>query len=63
MIFALFAGGTLFGFLGILVAVPAAAVIGVLIRFALIRYRASTLYDARPNEPMNDTVRPLQRLP
>jgi predicted PurR-regulated permease PerM len=63
VIFALFAGGTLFGFLGILVAVPAAAVIGVLIRFALIRYRASTLYDARPNEPMNDTVRPLQRLP
>jgi hypothetical protein len=27
--------------------VPAAAVIGVLIRFALTRYRASSLYDSR----------------
>ena len=59
VIFALFAGGTLFGFVGILIAVPAAAVIGVLIRFALSRYRASPLYDSRQNE----TVRPLQRLP
>ena len=47
VIFALFAGGTLYGFVGILLAVPAAAVIGVLIRFALTRYRASTLYDSR----------------
>jgi predicted PurR-regulated permease PerM len=47
VIFALFAGGTLFGFVGILVAVPAAAVIGVLARFALARYRQSSLYDAR----------------
>jgi predicted PurR-regulated permease PerM len=45
VIFALFAGGTLFGFVGVLAAVPAAAVIGVLIRFALGRYRASGLYD------------------
>ncbi|HEY1794956.1 MAG TPA: AI-2E family transporter [Stellaceae bacterium] len=45
VIFALFAGGTLFGFAGILLAVPAAAVIGVLVRFALGRYRASGLYD------------------
>lgn len=59
VIFALFAGGTLFGFVGILVAVPAAAVIGVLIRFALNRYRDSTLYDSRQSE----IVRPLQRLP
>jgi predicted PurR-regulated permease PerM len=47
VIFALFAGGTLFGFVGILVAVPAAAVIGVLIRFGLSRYRRSPLYDQR----------------
>jgi predicted PurR-regulated permease PerM len=47
VIFALFAGGTLYGFVGILLAVPAAAVIGVLIRFALTRYRASNLYDSR----------------
>jgi predicted PurR-regulated permease PerM len=46
VIFALFAGGTLFGFVGILLAVPAAAVIGVLIRFALARYRQSPLYDS-----------------
>src|SRR6202043_2965230 len=43
VIFALFAGGTLYGFVGILAAVPAAAVIGVLARFALMRYRQSTL--------------------
>lgn len=49
VIFALFAGGTLFGFVGVLLAVPAAAVIGVLTRFALSRYRASGLYD--PSQP------------
>lgn len=47
VIFALFAGGTLFGFVGVLVAVPAAAVIGVLTRFAVARYMSSSLYDAR----------------
>ena len=46
VIFALFAGGTLSGFVGILIAVPAAAVIGVLARFGLARYRQSSLYDA-----------------
>jgi predicted PurR-regulated permease PerM len=46
VIFALFAGGTLYGFVGVLIAVPAAAVIGVLVRFALARYRGSSLYDA-----------------
>jgi predicted PurR-regulated permease PerM len=50
VIFALFAGGTLFGFVGILIAVPAAAVIGVLARFALARYRASSLYDSTRSE-------------
>ena len=54
VIFALFAGGTLYGFVGVLLAVPAAAVIGVLIRFALSRYRASTLYDAREREPQSE---------
>jgi predicted PurR-regulated permease PerM len=48
VIFALFAGGTLYGFVGVLVAVPTAAVIGVLARFALARYRASSLYGALP---------------
>jgi predicted PurR-regulated permease PerM len=44
LIFALLAFGYLFGFVGLLVAVPLAATIGVLTRFALKRYRASSLY-------------------
>ncbi len=44
VIFAIMAGGQLFGFLGILLALPAAAVIMVLLRYALSRYRASPLY-------------------
>ena len=47
VMFALFAGATVGGFVGLLFAVPAAAVIGVLIRFALSRYRRSTVYDPR----------------
>jgi predicted PurR-regulated permease PerM len=44
VIFALLAGGALFGFTGVLLSVPAAAVIGVLVRFAAERYRDSGLY-------------------
>ncbi|MDF2140270.1 AI-2E family transporter [Paenirhodobacter sp. CAU 1674] len=44
LIFALSAFGTLFGFVGMLVAVPVAAVIGVLTRFALDHYLAGRLY-------------------
>lgn len=44
VIFALLAGGALFGFLGLLLAVPVAAVIGVLTRFFLGEYLKSTLY-------------------
>ncbi|MDA8050789.1 MAG: AI-2E family transporter [Rhodospirillales bacterium] len=44
VIFALFAGGAAFGFLGILLAVPMAAVLGVLARFWLRRYLESPLY-------------------
>jgi predicted PurR-regulated permease PerM len=44
VIFALLAGGALFGFLGLLLAVPVAASIGVLVRFALTRYLDSPLY-------------------
>ncbi|HUI35722.1 MAG TPA: AI-2E family transporter [Stellaceae bacterium] len=51
VIFALFAGATLFGFVGVLFAVPAAAVIGVLVRFAVSRYRHSAIYDSRPGAP------------
>ena len=44
VIFALFAGGAAFGFLGVLLAVPAAATIGVIVRFWLRRYLVSPLY-------------------
>lgn len=44
VMFAVFAGGALFGFVGILVAVPACAAIGVLVRFGVRRYKASPLY-------------------
>ena len=44
VIFALLAFGYLFGFVGLLVAVPLAATIGVLARFALKQYLASPLY-------------------
>ena len=44
VIFALLAFGYLFGFVGLLVAVPMAATIGVLCRFALRRYLASSFY-------------------
>ncbi len=44
IIFALLAGGLLFGFVGILLAVPIAAVIGVIVRFLLAQYLESPLY-------------------
>jgi len=44
LIFALSVFGTLFGFVGMLVAVPVAAAIGVLARFAISQYKDSRLY-------------------
>lgn len=44
IIFALLAGGTLFGFTGILLAIPAAAIIGVAGRFGILKYKASLSY-------------------
>jgi predicted PurR-regulated permease PerM len=44
VIFAVMAGGQLYGFFGILVALPVAAVVLVLLRYALGNYRASGLY-------------------
>ena len=46
--FALFAFGYLFGFVGLLIAVPLAAVIGVLTRFALRQYMTSPFYTGEP---------------
>lgn len=44
VIFAVLAGGSLFGFLGVLLALPAASVIMVLLRYLVERYRLSDLY-------------------
>ncbi len=44
LLFALSAFGTLFGFVGMLVAVPVAAAIGVVVRFFYARYRQGALY-------------------
>jgi predicted PurR-regulated permease PerM len=44
IMFALLAGGALFGFTGVLIAVPVAAVIGVLVRHLISRYRDSQYY-------------------
>jgi predicted PurR-regulated permease PerM len=50
LMFALFAFGSLFGFTGLILAVPVAAVIGVLCRFALARYVESPLYHGGAQE-------------
>lgn len=44
LMFALFAFGLLFGFVGLLMAIPLAAAVGVLVRYALARYLASPIY-------------------
>jgi len=50
LIFALLAFGYLFGFVGLLVAVPLAAAAGVLVRFGLERYLQSILYKGQPRK-------------
>ncbi|HDR27724.1 AI-2E family transporter [Rhodovulum sp.] len=44
LIFALAAFGSVFGFVGMLIAVPVAAVLGVMARFGIAQYRKSPLY-------------------
>ncbi len=48
LIFALSVFGALFGFVGMLVAVPVAAAIGVITRYATARYKESQLYRGAP---------------
>jgi predicted PurR-regulated permease PerM len=50
LMFALFAFGYVFGFVGLLLAVPLAAAAGVLARFALNQYLTSKLYRGTPRE-------------
>jgi len=52
VIFSVMAGGQLFGFFGILVALPVAAVIAVIIREVRRRYMRSELYDGALNSPL-----------
>ena len=51
VIFAIMAGGQLFGFLGVLLALPTAAVVMVVLRWLHGRYRNSGIYGGPPPEP------------
>ena len=53
VMFALLAGATLFGFLGVLIAVPVAAIIGVLVRFGIQKYMESPLYLGTAEQQQN----------
>ena len=44
VMFALLAGGALLGLLGMIIAVPVAAIIGVLLRYLIEHYKKSALY-------------------
>ncbi|WP_099866275.1 AI-2E family transporter [Pararhizobium haloflavum] len=61
LMFALFAFASLFGFLGMLIAVPAAAAVGVLVRFALRRYLESDLFAPRAPLTGPTPVEPVQK--
>ena len=56
LMFALFAFGALFGFVGLLIAVPAAAAVGVLVRFAIERYLQSPMYRGSRGGPVHPDV-------
>jgi predicted PurR-regulated permease PerM len=56
VIFAVLAGGHLFGFLGVLLALPAASVVMVLLRYMVERYRESELYTESAAEAVVDEV-------
>jgi len=51
VIFAVLAGGQLFGFLGMLLALPVAAVTNVLLHYAVERYRTSRIYQGEHPTP------------
>ncbi|MFK7955679.1 MAG: AI-2E family transporter [Lysobacterales bacterium] len=51
VIFAVLAGGQLFGFLGVLLALPVASVVMVMLRHAHTEYRRSGLYDDANDAP------------
>lgn len=55
LLFALSAFGSVFGFVGMLVAVPVAAAIGVIARFGFGQYQGSMLYRGRANDDADGT--------
>jgi predicted PurR-regulated permease PerM len=58
VIFAILAGGQLFGFIGVLVALPVAAVLAVVARHLLRRWVRSALYLGYVAEPGEDVLAP-----
>jgi predicted PurR-regulated permease PerM len=59
IMFALLAGGTIAGFVGVLLSVPVAAVVGVLVRFLAKQYVGSSIYQGRgPPAPALDNPGP-----
>jgi predicted PurR-regulated permease PerM len=54
LLFSLFAFGLLFGFIGLLIAIPAAAAVGVLLHFAVQRYQESSLFRGTGGSAGND---------
>jgi predicted PurR-regulated permease PerM len=61
LMFALLAFGALFGFVGLLVAVPCAAAIAVIMRFAIARYKASPLYQGEEEVAEEAAAPPARR--
>lgn len=59
VLLALFVGGEVFGFLGVLLAVPAAAVLKIFVNHAIRHYRESTLYLAPAEGALEPLVEPL----
>lgn len=57
LMFALSVFGTLFGFVGMLVAVPVAAIIGVLIRFGIGQYQEGRLYQGVSGNPAQEAAK------
>lgn len=56
LLFALSAFGSVFGFVGMLIAVPVAAMIGVLVRYVADRYRGGRLYQGLAGQAGDDDI-------
>lgn len=55
ILFALMAGGSLFGILGMLLAVPVAAVVGVFASFGIMQYKKSAFYKKADKKPSSQS--------